>query len=251
MTALERRARRRARIVCVLASLLLAACGTQRLASSPLPETDLSGQWVLDTAASDDAARLIAAALPVPKALRPRQEESDSERAPPQRTDDGGRGGRRGGRSGGDRSQSQSPARSPQAPSAWGRLTPRDFVDAFVLPPERLDVAQQPMLVRVGAGDWPRTFQPGDEEVVTLNDRFGSRAVRAGWRADAFVITSQDGARLDVVEQLHRGRDDRLERIVEFHARAVKALRVRSVYRRATAQELQTGQTVGPPLPIR
>jgi hypothetical protein len=243
-------------MLAALAALLLAGCGTQRLASTPLPGADLSGQWVLDPAASDDAARLIAAALPQPKIRRPREEDADGGRLPPAPSDGDGRagrggGGRRGGGSSSGRGQSQAPTRSAEVATSWGKLTPHDFVAAFVLPPERLDVAQQPSLVRVGAGDRPRAFEPGDEEAVTVNDRYGSRAVRGGWQADAFVITSQDGGRLDVVEQLRHNRDDRLERVVEFHARSVKSIRVHSVYRRATPQELQAGGIDGPPMPIR
>lgn len=238
----------------VLAGLLLAGCGTPRLAALPRPAADLSGQWILDVAASDDAARLIAAAVPVPKPRRPTtQDPADGTGIQPMRGGGGGSrggGGRRGGRSdgGGD---SQSAARAPDPTLAWGRLSPKEFVSAFVLPPERLDVVQQPALVRVGAGDRPRAFEPGDEDPVTVNDRYGSRAVRAGWVADAFMISSKDGSRLDVREQLRRNRDDRLERVVEFHAASIKTLKVRAVYRRATAADLQSGRFDGPPAPIR
>ncbi|MCX7058629.1 MAG: hypothetical protein NTZ79_16000 [Proteobacteria bacterium] len=239
----------------VFATLLMAGCGTPRLASAPLPAADLSGQWVLDPAASDDALRLITAALPLPKIRRPREDDVDGALLPSARDDGNGRtgrgGGRRGGSADGGRGEPQPPTRSAEVASSWGKLTPRDFVGAFVLPPERLSVVQQPSLMRVGAGDRPRAFEPGDEEAVTVNDRYGSRAVHAGWKADAFVITSQDGGRLDVVEQLRHNRDDRLERVVEFHARSVKSIHVRSVYRRATPLELQTGSVDGPPAPNR
>jgi len=231
----------------IVAALALAACGSTRLATAPQPEANLSGQWILES--GDDAARLIAAALPKPQIHKPR-----AQRDPELTIGDRGAGTRRSGGSGGRNGggQSQPPMTpTPDRPAAWGRLTPSDFVTAFVLPPERLDVAQQPALVRVGAGDRPRAFEPGDEQPVTVNDRYGSRAVRAGWIADAFVITSADGSRLNVVEQLRRNRDDRLERTVEFQAPQIHAIRVHSVYRRATPAELETTRLDGPPVPLR
>jgi hypothetical protein len=231
----------------IVAAFALGACGSTRLAIAPQPEANLSGQWILES--GDDAARLIAAALPKPQVHKP-----SAQRDPELMIGDRGPGARRGGSSSGRGGGGQSqPAmtQAPDRPAAWGRLTPRDFVSAFVLPPERLDVAQQPALVRVGAGDRPRAFEPGDEQPVTVNDRYGSRAVRAGWIADAFVITSADGPRLNVVEQLRRNRDDRLERTVEFQAPQIHSIRVHSVYRRATPVELETTRLDGPPLPLR
>lgn len=244
-----RRSARVSRALALGAALVLGGCGATRLASLPQPEANLSGQWVLET--GDDAARLISAALPKPQPLRPRpQRDPDLMSIDRDRGNGGGRGGGRGGRGGGGDPQAMATVMQDR-PTAWGRLSPREFVTAFVMPPARLDVAQQPTLVRVGAGDRPRAFEPGDEEAVTLNDRYGSRAVRAGWIADAFVITSVDGSRLHVVEQLRRTRDDRLERTVEFQAPQIHSIRVHSVYRRARPEELETGRLDGPPAPAR
>lgn len=241
----------------VLALLVLAGCGGPRLARAPLPAADLSGHWVLDAAASDDAATLIVTALPKPRVQRKRDVVDYADRAAaPDRggTDDGrgrgGSGGRRS-RSGADRGGDSRQGPVADVVPAWGRLSPKEFVAAFVMPPLRLDIVQESSLVRVGAGDRPRAFEPGDEEAVAVTDRFGSRAVRAGWTGDAFLITSYDGPRLSVVEQLRRSRDDRLERLVEFQARSVSSLKVRSVYRRATDEELETGLLDGPPPPTR
>ena len=236
-------------LTAALIALALGACGTPRLAGRPQPDADLSGRWVLES--GDDAAKMIAAALPKPR--KPREvdaSEPNLMRMPRDGSGGGRRGGgdRSGGRGGSDSSQSQQgPAADPSP--AWGHVTPREFVSAFVLPPLRLDVAQQPTLVRVGAGDRPRAFEPGDEDAVTVNDRYGSRAVRAGWTADTFVIASEDRNRLRVVEQLRRNREGRLERTVDFSAPQIKSLRVHSVYRLAMPADVDTSQSDGPPAP--
>lgn len=227
----------------VLAACVLGACGTPRLAARPQPDADLSGRWILES--GDDAAQLIASALPRPRKPRPEREPNDPDLM---RMPRDGTGQRRGGR-GADQSQPMQQAFAADPTPAWGRISPREFVSAFVMPPQRLDVVQQPALVRVGAGDRPRAFEPGDEEAVTVNDRYGSRAVRAGWLADAFVIRSEDRQRLHLVEQFRRGRDGRLERTVEFSAPQVKTLHVRSVYRLATPGELDAKEIDGPPPP--
>ena len=226
-----------------LLALVLGACGTPRLAGRPQPDADLSGRWVLES--GDDAAQLIASALPRPRKPRAEREPNDPDLM---RMPRDGTGQHRGGRGGDQSQQAQQGVRSDPTP-AWGRLSPREFVTAFVMPPQRLDVLQQPALVRVGAGDRPRAFEPGDEDAVTVNDRYGSRAVRSGWIADTFVIRSEDHQRLHLVEQFRRGRDGRLERTVEFSTPQVKTLRVRSVYRLATPAELDAGQGDGPPPP--
>lgn len=248
MTGARTSIRRPARVVAgLLTGLLVAGCGTPRLGRVPQPDADLSGRWVLES--GDDAARLIAAALPKPRKppVERERERDDPNMMPMPRGGDGG-GARRGGGRGADQAQG---APRPESVAASGRLSARDFVAAFVMPPQRLDVVQQPALMRVGAGDRPRVFEPGDEEPVTVTDRYGSRAVRAGWIADAFVINSDDGHQLHVVEQLRRDRDGRLERTVEFNAPSLKTLKVRSLYRRATPAELDVAQADGPPSPVR
>jgi hypothetical protein len=57
-------------VACALLLLVGACTGGPRLAASPPTSVRLSGQWVIDVAASDDASALIRAALPKPKAQR-------------------------------------------------------------------------------------------------------------------------------------------------------------------------------------
>ena len=229
--------------------LLLAGCGTPRLLGTPQPAADLSGHWILDPAASDDAAKLIAAILPKPKPRPP----PDQQPVPlPQQQQGQGRGP--GGGRGGQRNQAGSQGSNPPAtqdqPTSWGKVRPVDFVSAFAVPPPRLDVAQRPERVVLATGDARRRdFEPGDEQPFSVTDRYGSRKVRAGWHRDEFVVDSEDGSRLTVVEHYHRRADDHLELLVEFKSSGLKSLSVHSLYRRATSEEIATPSADGPPAP--
>ena len=234
---------------------LLAGCGTPRLAGMPTRPVELGGHWVLDAAASDDAAKLVSGALPKPV-----------ERRPPVADDgtgwgggmgggrrgggDSGDGRRGGGRRGGSESDSEGYATlGRERDPVWGRMRPWDYVSAFALPPKRLDISQSPGRVNVGSGDRVRAYVPADEEPVAITDRYGSRNVRAGWQDDAFVVSSVDGNRLTMLETLRHTREDRLERTVDLRISGVKSLKLRAVYRRATASELDTSTLEGPPAP--
>jgi hypothetical protein len=218
----------------------------------------LSGQWVLDTAASDDAPALIRAALPKPKpqrkarydlwgnemrdgedpgALPPGTERGDARRV--------GRESRGGGEYGGFDGSSHAP------PPVWGRMQAYEFVSFFAAPPQRLEIREEAGLVRLGTGARLRAFTPGDDEPTNVTDRFGSRALRGGWLSDAFVVFSTDGKNVQAQDAYKRLKDDRLERLSVVHITGVKSLTVRSVYRRATPTELEMGIDVGPPEPAR
>lgn len=235
----------------------LAGCaGGPRLAAAPTVPVNLSGHWIMDAAASDDAAALIRAALPKPKeARRPHydswgNETTDGSNSGPS---GGGRGGGgRGSRSGRGASNANAPTAAREDPSpVWGRIRPYDYVAYFAVPTTRLDVEQGPGTVRVGYGDRLRAFVPGDEEPVHLTDRFGSRAVKGGWIGDAFAVSSDDGKNLHVLDTLRRTREDGLERVAEVKITSVKTVTVHTHYRRATDAELLSGGEDGPPAPLR
>ncbi len=243
----------RHRIGALLASgLLVAGCGTPHFAREPKPPADLSGRWVLDRSASDDAAALIAASVPAPKhppPVQPRAESWPPQGGQPpggQRGSGSGSGSRRSGR---DQSQSEARAAPADAPSSWGRLRPAEFVSAFATPPPTLEIDARPGQVSLGSAAHRRNFEPGDEQPDSITDRYGSRRVSAGWQADEFIVHSEDGSRLKVVEHYRRRGDDRLELVVDFQAAGVKSLTVRSVYRRATPAELEAASEAGPPEP--
>jgi hypothetical protein len=239
--------------------VLLGGCGGGHMAREPVPVTDLTGHWVFDAAHSDDAAKLIAAALPAPprRPARPAP-MPDSGGLPGDPGGTGGDGGNRGGRGGrgrgnggggGRNGASPAAAATAEAPApAWSQSGPREFVVSFVQPADRLEIEQRPGLLTIGEASRPRRFEPGDEEPRSVTDRFGSRRVSAGWQHDEFIVIGDDGGRLKVVEHYRRNADDTLDKLVEFNARGIKALKVHARYRRATPAEL-SAPSEGPPLP--
>jgi hypothetical protein len=118
------------------------------------------------------------------------------------------------------------------------------------------------IVVRVGGGprelvlvqdDRRRTFTPGDDTPYSVTDRFGTREMRAGWDREEFVVESRDRAGLELVERFRRGAaPDTLVATVTLKARGLDAIRVSSVYRRATdASNPAPPLDDGPPAPLR
>ena len=240
------RTQRAVALGCALAALSLGGCGGPSFQRAPHSSVDLGGHWVLDPAASSDAAAMIAAALPKPR--KPSEIARDNYDPTMQGAGGrpGGNGGQRNSRNG---ESSLAPAPVPNLPPAWGRNSAREFVTAFALPADRIDIAAQPSLVTLMQGDRRRTFEPGDEEPLSVTDRFGSRKVRSGWDGETFVVKSEDGARVRILEEFRRLPNDRLGSEIEFSARGIKSLKIRAVYRRATAAELAAPPPEGPPTP--
>jgi hypothetical protein len=221
-----------------------AGCSTT-LERMPRPAVDLSGHWILDPAASDDAAKRIDAILPKSK-RRPDWERTAPVTLPadnPQSTRGGGQSSR-----GGQR-QADSTAQAPVTPPSWARLGARDFVNAFALPPTLLNVIQTPSLMVLDQAGRRRSFEPGDDTPHSINDRFGSRTVLSGWAGGEFVVDSRNGARLIVKERLRLVAPDRLALVVSFSAERLQGLTIRSVYRRASEEELAAPPPEGPPAP--
>jgi hypothetical protein len=241
---------------------LVGCAGGPRLAHDPSAPVNLSGHWVLDAAASDDAPALIRASLPRPKQeRRPRYDgwgnEVGSGAEGPEGAPGAGRGsgrsasgGSRSGRGGSDEGDRSATFARESVP-AWGRAQPYDYVAYFALPPSRLEIDQQPAKVRLGSGDRYREFVPGDEEPINLTDRYGSRALRAGWIADAFAVATDDGKNLHVVDSLRRAKDGGVERVTELKITGVKSLIIHSKYRLATSSEWTNLGETGPPAPVR
>ncbi|MBS0376625.1 MAG: hypothetical protein JSR73_18780 [Proteobacteria bacterium] len=233
-----------ARLLALLAAAALAtACSSTRFAREPQPVVDLTGHWVLEPAASDDAAAKIAAITPKPK---PPPRPATATSGAPDPT-----GGNRTGSRRGQRGDSQGEARpmSQDVVPAWGRVRAGDFIAAFARPPTVLELAQQPGRVSFGSEERRRDFDAGDLQQHSVTDRYGSRRVSSGWEHDEFQILSQDGSRLRVLEHYRLRPGDRLETLVEFNAQGLHGLKVRSQYRRATPEEIAAARDNGPPAP--
>ncbi len=239
-------------MACALLLIVGACAGGPRLAATPPSSVRLTGQWVLDVTASDDAPALIRAALPKSKPQHKARydlwgnelRDGEDPGALPPGTERGN--ARRGGRESGGYD-----GLSYGAPPVWGRMQAYEFVAFFAVPPQRLEIRQETGLVRLGTGARLRAFTPGDDEPTNVTDRFGSRAMRGGWLADAFVVFSTDGKNVQVQDTYKRLKDDRLERLSVIHITGVKSLTVRSLYHRSTVTELDLGPEVGPPDPAR
>ncbi len=251
-----------------LAAVLMGCSGAPRLASQPSTPVNLTGHWVVEPSASDDAVALIKAALPHPKQQRKSRydlwgnevREGDepgtyppgSGRGADRRSGDGGgRSGRGSGRAGSDAGGDSAGYSAREAAPAWGRMRPYDYVAYFAAPPQRLDISQEATVVRVGSGDRMRAFIPGDRDPINLTDRVGSRALRGGWKGDAFVVSSNDAKNLRVLESYRHINEGRLDRVLEFAVPGVKSVTVHSVYRRATDAEISDSAVEGPPAPLR
>lgn len=230
-------------IVGMLCVMGIAGCVASHLAPQPSPATDIAGRWVLDPAASDDARALITKALPVPRKSQSLPVVDPAAVSP---SSDTGRQG--GGRRGGGRSNGTTAGAPADVAPSWGKVTPRDFISAFAMPAKRVDISAHDGRLIVAADARRREFVPGDETPFSLVDRYGSRRVRAGWSGQAFEVQSDDGARLHVVEDFRHSSGDQLVLQVEFKARGLKSVTVRSVYRRATPSELELPDE-GPPPP--
>ena len=178
-----------------LAAVLVGCSGAPRLASQPSTPVNLTGHWVVEPSASDDAVALIKAALPHPKQQRKSRydlwgnevREGDepgtyppgSGRGADRRSGDGGgRSGRGSGRAGSDAGGDSAGYSAREAAPAWGRMRPYDYVAYFAAPPQRLDISQEATVVRVGSGDRMRAFIPGDRDPINLTDRWQRRFAR-------------------------------------------------------------------------
>ena len=243
MKAAPRRVLGGAVLGCALA--LAGGCGAPSFERAPRTAVDLGGHWRIVPAASDDAVAIIKKALPKPRPQRAYSQYAGDAGVDPGQGPGGGQGQRGGGRGGANSQAAQAAA----TPPPWGRGSAGDFIRAFALPPARLEILAQPALITIAQAERKRSFQPGDEEPVSVNDRFGSRTVRAGWDGNAFVVQSADGVRLRILERYERLPDDRLGFRLEFSAAGMSTVKIRSVYRRETEAELSAPPPDGPPVP--
>jgi hypothetical protein len=216
-------------ILTVMACLALSSCGSvSRFDPDPSKAVDLSGNWVLDRAASDDL-------KPVFDKLRPRPAGRRGEGPPDDGTGDdtgpggggqqgGGQsgggppgGGRRSRRGGGGQSQPELAYRNNN--DAYTHATVIRMLQADVARADNLTIRQSPERFSLDYGSTVRSFTPGSVSVVSAS--WGVADQSAGWKGKDFVIhvkpqtgvasmekfsLSEDGKRL--TEELNLGGGD-------------------------------------------
>jgi hypothetical protein len=218
---------------------LLPGCMGPSLTTAPARPVDLSGHWVLDSAASDDTRAALKAALPAhdptPPKPRPQPDVFDTNQPPPNRGQHG-------------QSQQQQPTVVVVDDSPSMPLSQRaQLAMGYVVATERIEISQSPQDVRIEQGDKRRDF-PASDEPVAVTDRYGSRVVRAGWSGSEFVIVTSDHSHLSVEEIFRPGHDrETLELEVKYSGERMKRVHVRSLYRRASSAA-PASDAVGPPV---
>jgi hypothetical protein len=239
-----------------LVSALLLGClvgcgGTlQRQPATPLA---LTGTWVLMPEQSDDVIKLIKAALPVPKPLRRVSADDSSASAQPMGSESGGRpegGAPRAGHGSHRRASDTDAHANPNGqppPPAYGKVKPLEFVKAFVWPATRLEVLLSQDQIRINSDGRVRNLEPGSDTPYSVSDRFGSRAIQAGYHNQSLVIRSQDSTRLSVDESFSREHEFLVETI-KFQAHGFRTLTVHLKYRPITSSD-SSAPLDGPPAP--
>ena len=240
-------------------ALATSGCFHESLGAASSAPVNLSGQWVLDTAASDDALKLIREATPPPpkpQSLPNGGVDPCALVAPGSGGTGGGGGGSGRGRRGGGATQGQ-PACPDSALSAGDsgpRLRASDrgqFVRSIVVPAEVIEIEQQPERMRIVQGDRHREFEPGLTDPVSVTDRYGSRQIHAGWSGREFVIRSEDRNRVSIEERLRAGAEPAtLEIEITLKAWNLHKIHSRAVYRHVdgVAVPLPAPAADGPPV---
>lgn len=239
-------ARVRAAATAALVALALAlagvgGCGTTRLAAAPATPTDLSGHWVLDAAASDDARRIIAAALP-----KPRRERVARPAVP------GGPGAGPGPDSGDERPGGAAGGRAAAYRERGGGAA-LAFLREYVAPAEYLELQPEGAgSLTIVQGERRRTHELGTEFPPSVTDRYGSRVVRAGWDGRALVVTSDAGQQFRLRETFRAGPEPgTLAYRVELDAPGIDDVDIDALYRRTSAGPPSRVPRDGPPAPLR
>ena len=214
--------RAREMTLAAVASVALAGCGSvSTLDANPSKVVDLSGNWVLDRAASDDP-------KPILEKLRPKPQSRRWDVAPDDGTgDDTGPPEGGGQQGGGQRGSGRSRRGGQQQPQVTYRNNNDAYTHTTVIKTLLADLARAPNLTirqapdrfSLDYGSSVRTFTPGAVSVVSAS--WGVADQSSGWKGKEFVIQvkpqmgvasvekfslSDDGKRL--IEELRLGGGD-------------------------------------------
>jgi hypothetical protein len=175
----------------IIMSVALAGCGgVSRLDANPAKEVDLSGNWVLDHAASEDPKPVLEKLRPKPVSHRwdaPPDDGTGDDTGPPQGGGQQGGGGQRGGgrsRRGGGQQQPDVSYRNNN--DAYTHTTVLKLLMADLARADNITIRQQPDQFSLDYGSAVRNFTPGAVSVVSA--AWGVADQSSGWKGKEFVI---------------------------------------------------------------
>lgn len=214
-----------------LASAVLALLTVSALAgcaSTPAPaNTQLQGQWRMDSAASDDATARIASAIRAAQKQRARHFRGGGSGPGP---GNGGVGGGGGGGGGEDDEAANNFDLGARIGPDFQEL--RSRLQQTLASPATLTFKVQPDDVQIDRDGLPgRDYQPG--ETITRFEEYGTAQLKSGWKDQAFVLTERytSGARLE--ERYALDAQGALVYTRSLRDPTVGRIEIRSVYRRA------------------
>jgi|SRR5579872_686604 len=206
-----------ARITALLAFCPLAGCAIGRFDPVPAQSVDLSGNWVLNHAASDNPQPLLEKLRPRPMRRPPGDLEDETQSAGP-----GGEGGatRRGGRGRGRGDQQPQVDQSYRAYNdSLVKVPVMQKLTADIARADQMTIHQSTDEFLLDYGSSSRTFTPGARSVVGAD--WGVADQSSGWKGKQYIIhvkpqqgvasmesfsLSEDGKHL--IEQLRLGGGD-------------------------------------------
>ena len=170
----------------VVLGALLCGCGSVgRYDAAPSHAVDLSGNWTLNHAASDDPKPALEKLRPKPVTHRwDSPPDDDDTNGPP--NGGGDQGGQRGGRSrrGGQQGQQQFAYRNNNDAYTHGMVM--KMLTADLARADNLTIHQSPDEMSLDYGSMVRRFTPGSKSVVSA--AWGVADQSSGWKGKEFVI---------------------------------------------------------------
>ncbi len=181
-------------IALVALSWALAGCSSVgRYDPNPTHTVDLSGNWTLDRAASDDPKLIIDKLRPKPVSRRWDTPPDEDDGGPQQGgTDSGGQRGSGRSRRGGGEGQQRGSGEGQQQYAyrngieAYSHSLVLKMLTADIARAENLTIHQSPERVSIDYGNSIRSFTPGSKSVVSA--AWGVADQSSGWKGKQFII---------------------------------------------------------------
>ncbi len=190
---------------------MLSACSVGHFDANAPQEVDMSGNWVLDRAASDNPQPIFERLRPRPSRYPGGMEGGPDDNSGPTRGSEGGAGGR-----GRGRSAAQVAEPDLRSNDIYRRVPVIQMLRADVARADHITIRQSPARFTLDYGASVRSFTPGQVSVVSAE--WGVADQSSGWKGRSYIIKvkpqsgvasqevyslSSDGKRL--TEDLHLG----------------------------------------------